>query len=145
MTFADARDELISIIEGLGYTTYEVAPLDLGVPKSIVVMLFPAGPIPVRRPGGKKQNTFNQRIQVMQALSGAREKTVSRNVQNAAIAIADELDSHVALGGHAVSTGDGVAWDDAGLTEYPPGKGILFLAMSGTLPITIEQSVTYAA
>ena len=145
MTFADARDELISIIEDLGYTTYEVAPLDLGVPKNVVVMLFPAGPTPVRRPGGKKQSTFNQRIQVMQALSGAREQTVSRNIQNAAIAIADELDSHVALGGHAVDTADGLAWDDAGLTEYPPGKGILFLAMSGTLPITIEQPVTYVA
>ena len=108
-------------------------------------MLFPAGPTPTRRPGGKKQSRFNQRIQVMQALGGARVKGVARAIQNAAIAISDELDSHVTLGGHAVDTADGVAWDDAGLTEYPPGKGILFLAMSGTLPITVEQSVTYEA
>ena len=145
MTFVDARDELLSIIASLGYTTYEVAPLDLGIPKGIVVMLFPAGPTPTRRPGGKKQNTFNQRIQVMQALIGGREKTVSRAVQNAAISIGDELDSHVTLSGHAVDTADGVAWDDAGITEYPPGKGILFLAISGTLPMTVEQSVTYAS
>ena len=144
MTFVEARDELISIIEGLGYRTYEVAPISLGVPRRIIVMLFPAGPTPTRRPGGKKQSRFNQRIQVMQALIGGHENTVARNIQNAAIEIADELDGHVTLSGHAVDTAQGVSWDDAGITEYPPGKGILFLAMSGTLPITIEQSVTYA-
>ena len=143
MTFLDARDELIRILTDLGYKTYTVAPIDLGNPRGVIAMLFPAGPTPERRPGNKKQSVFNQRIQVMQALDGASAELVAANIQEAAIAIADELDSHVTLGGKAVETDQGVQWDDAAMTEYPPGKGILFLAMSGTLPITVEQTIDY--
>ena len=139
MTFFDARDELITIITDLGYKTYTVAPIDLGVPRGMIAMLFPAGPQPERFPGGMKKTTYNQRIQVMQALEGARAATVAANIQNAAIAIGGELDQNVTLNGKAVETGDGVEWDDAALTEYPPGKGILFLAMTGTLPIVIDE------
>ena len=143
MTFIDARDELLTIIRDLGYDTYTVAPLDLGTPLHVVVMLFPAGPEPVRFPGGMKKTTFNQRIQVMEAMGGARAETVAANIQNAAIEIGAALDEHITLKRHAAETDQGIQWDNAGLTEYPPGKGILFLAINGTLPITIDEQADF--
>ena len=145
MAWADARDELITIIEGLGYTVYSVPPAQMNEAlDSIIVLLVPPAFYGERQPGTHNKRTFTQRLTVMRLYGEGNEKTVGFAVHDAALAIDIELDSHVTLGGNAITVAS-PEWDEVTLADYPPGSGIYYVQMVGSMDITIDYAVNYAA
>ena len=145
MAWADARDELITIIEGLGYTVYSVPPAQMNEAlDSIIVLLVPPAFYGERQPGTHNKRTFTQRLTVMRLYGEGNEKTVGFAVHDAALVIDIELDSHVTLGGNAITVAS-PEWDEVSISDYPPGSGIHYVQQVGSMDITIDYATTFAA
>ena len=73
----------------------------------------------------------------MRLYSAENEKTIGFAVHDAALAIDIELDSHVTLGGNAITVAS-PEWDEVSISDYPPGSGIGYVKQVGSMDITVD-------
>ena len=142
MAWVDTRDALEAVLKGLGYTVFLVPPPQMNIANKIVVMLLPPARSTVRYSGNVKKKVYQQRVTLLHSIGSGNERAVGVAVDAAAEAIDDVMDGQVALGGEAVVV-SAPTWEDADLTDYPPGSGKYFVGMSGTIQITTDQVVRH--
>ena len=141
MSWPAARAALLDALEDVDeVTAVFAAPPASGeaLRNGVTAMLVPPARASSRTPGGRTEKVYTTDIIVMALLAsdGVRASTL---VDDAVEAIDAAMESHITLGGTATTTG-AIAWSAATVDEYPPGSGLWYVNLRGTMPITIIAS-----
>lgn len=141
MTWPEARQALIDVIESAGYEVYAVPPRSIqNAPDDVVVFMLPPARETIGRQGDLKQKVYSPRVNVINKL-GQDEKTVAFAVDAAVEAIDDAMDGAIALGGAAVETKP-FKWTEAQVADYPPRSGQQYIQQVGEMELTLEFQIT---
>ena len=140
MAWSDARDNLLTALRTLGKQVH-VTPPQVIDDEDVHILLTPPARDVLRRAGGVRRTTYDQRIAVMRHIpneSDADVDSIALSVDDCAEDVDNLLDVHLQLSGAAVSVNPPV-WDELTVSEYPSGSGLLVALILCTLTIEVER------
>ena len=143
MAWPDALDALVSLLEGARgvdavLRVPAVASSEIGV-DSTVVVLTPAGHRTDRLGGGDREQTWSQRATVLRHVGGRGSAAIMSAVDavtDATLAIDDELDGALTLGGAATRVSP-FAWEEGAAYEIPEGSKQVYAGQSGVCEVLL--------
>ena len=147
MGWTVARDALAEILAGVDEVdeVLTTSPLNASALHGTCAVIPPAPPArrSSRTAGGRTETTYRVTLTLSRAFASTNDDTAT-TLDAAVEAINAEMENHITLAGRATSTA-APEWAAAVVAEYPPGSGIDFMLMTGTIEVLFVRTYDRSA